>query len=594
MAFDLGVDTNLDTERYKTSLPSLPLGGPESGNQGLPALQTGGQPAMPQGPSSSEQLRALMGQPVNLPTQPTPTGNPVTDTIETVSEATGGLLFPRAQQARMDRFRAERDKIVQERKIQLEELKAYADMDKAQLTTSLSVIGAMRDFLRDKPDATPEEINTAKTQFNAMGVKAGAPNQDELLTLMGNQRTLAQVAGKYLPWVEDSKQLGVGVNILKGMAKAGASEDDTTGALAKMFGPGVRKDAFDAVREVAGALKRSGKVDKDGNPDDLTIIDQVAARGAKGPVLAEFLLGQDPHLKPSPEEKAWLERAGLKNPETAAAAVRARDIKRGEVEGGPLNLDSPVNKKLVGVGLDPRKLDPDNPAHQAAIRLAEEVIKKDEVTQKAAVTGAERQATLSTENAPGNVAASANRVAQKYANTTKPLTPAEVGAIRDDYRQLSGPWANVRDAYARVEDSYKRGVGAKSSAADLSLVYSYIKILDPTSVVREGELALAGQTKGVPDSVVNLYNQFVQGKVTLTDNQRKNFRDEAKGLVRTQLQTQLDLEKNFRDIATKRKADPDEAVPPAVVGRFRNLMSEDTKDTTEPKIGGDPLGIRKK
>jgi hypothetical protein len=300
----------------------------------------------------------------------------------------------------MDRFRAERDKIVQERKIQLDELKAYADMDKAQLTTSLSVIGAMRDFLRDKPDATPEEINTAKTQFNAMGVKAGAPNQDELLTLMGNQRTLAQVAGKYLPWVEDSKQLGVGANILKGMAKAGASEDDMTSALAKMFGPGVSRDAFDAVREVSAGLKKSEKVDKDGYPDPLTIIDQVASRGVKGPVMAEFLLGQNDHLKLTPRTVAFLEQAGLRDPEAVSAAMKARDIKRGEVEGGALDLKDPVNAKLIEAGLDPRKMDPNDKGHQAALKLARAAVKSEAIGQAGLESQARAQGELNVSTSP--------------------------------------------------------------------------------------------------------------------------------------------------------------------------------------------------
>lgn len=62
----------------------------------------------------------------------------------------------------------------------------------------------------------------------------------------------------------------------------------------------------------------------------------------------------------------------------------------------------------------------------------------------------------------------------------------------------------------------------KSAAGDMSMIFTYMKILDPTSVVREGEQATAKQAGAVPDKILNLYNKAVTGQ-KLTKDQRADF-----------------------------------------------------------------------
>ena len=62
----------------------------------------------------------------------------------------------------------------------------------------------------------------------------------------------------------------------------------------------------------------------------------------------------------------------------------------------------------------------------------------------------------------------------------------------------------------------------KSAAGDMSMIFTYMKILDPTSVVREGEQATAKEAGAVPDKILNLYNKAVTGQ-KLTKDQRADF-----------------------------------------------------------------------
>jgi hypothetical protein len=82
----------------------------------------------------------------------------------------------------------------------------------------------------------------------------------------------------------------------------------------------------------------------------------------------------------------------------------------------------------------------------------------------------------------------------------------------------------------------------KSAAGDMSMIFTYMKILDPTSVVREGEQATAKEAGAVPDRVLNLYNKAVTGQ-KLTTKQRADFVQTGTQLYNTNIK-QFDAFKN--------------------------------------------------
>ena len=61
-----------------------------------------------------------------------------------------------------------------------------------------------------------------------------------------------------------------------------------------------------------------------------------------------------------------------------------------------------------------------------------------------------------------------------------------------------------------------------SAAGDLALIFNYMKLLDPGSVVREGEFATAQNATGVPDRIQNIYNNVLRG-TRLNEDQRNDF-----------------------------------------------------------------------
>ena len=104
--------------------------------------------------------------------------------------------------------------------------------------------------------------------------------------------------------------------------------------------------------------------------------------------------------------------------------------------------------------------------------------------------------------------------------------PEAEGKFRKEYSDQTKGYQEVKSAYGRVLASEDSAVG------DLSLIFGYMKMLDPGSVVREGEFATAQNAAGVPERIQNIYNQVVSGQ-RLSPSQRTSFKGQAGKLYST-------------------------------------------------------------
>lgn len=84
---------------------------------------------------------------------------------------------------------------------------------------------------------------------------------------------------------------------------------------------------------------------------------------------------------------------------------------------------------------------------------------------------------------------------------------ADEGTIRREYMSATRSFRDVQDAYQRIKST-----DSNTAAGQMSLVFQYMKMLDPASTVREGEYANAQNTTGVPGQVINAYNRALEGK----------------------------------------------------------------------------------
>lgn len=115
--------------------------------------------------------------------------------------------------------------------------------------------------------------------------------------------------------------------------------------------------------------------------------------------------------------------------------------------------------------------------------------------------------------------------------------------LRREYSDQTKGFQEVREAYRRVKSSNNDAVG------DLSLIFGYMKMLDPGSVVREGEFATAQNAAGVPERVQNIYNRAISGE-RLTPGQRKAFIGQAEKLFGSAQQQEKTVRTGLERIAS--------------------------------------------
>jgi|GEM_PF-2714529 len=130
-------------------------------------------------------------------------------------------------------------------------------------------------------------------------------------------------------------------------------------------------------------------------------------------------------------------------------------------------------------------------------------------------------------------------------STASNLRTAE--SFRRNYENESKEWRIIAPAYGRVVAAYEAAVKGEASnqpspAADMSLVFAFMKMLDPNSVVRETEYATAENARGVPEWIRATYNKIIDG-TRLTASQRADFVSQAYA----QVQSAANMQRERRD-----------------------------------------------
>lgn len=149
------------------------------------------------------------------------------------------------------------------------------------------------------------------------------------------------------------------------------------------------------------------------------------------------------------------------------------------------------------------------------------------------------------------------------------LAPPETLRRRDDkYVQLVTTQSQDFQSDAKVKDfnsvstSFNRvlaSVSNPSAAGDLSLIFNYMKMLDPNSVVRESEFATAQNAGSVPSRVIAQYNKVLNGE-RLADEQRADFLNRSGNLYFASLDGYGDRVAFFADRARRNGLDPSDII----------------------------------
>lgn len=162
---------------------------------------------------------------------------------------------------------------------------------------------------------------------------------------------------------------------------------------------------------------------------------------------------------------------------------------------------------------------------------------------------------------------------------TKGADQKQINVLRKNVTDVTKDLRKVDSAFRKIQKA-----GTKNTAAgDMSLIFSFMKILDPGSTVREGEFATAQNTTGISGQILNFYNRAREG-TRLNNTQRQDFISQADALFSAE-QESADL--SIANIL--QQADQDQIDRQSILGKKRlSEFNERRALLEEPAIQAAP------
>ncbi len=138
---------------------------------------------------------------------------------------------------------------------------------------------------------------------------------------------------------------------------------------------------------------------------------------------------------------------------------------------------------------------------------------------------------------------------------------ADVRAEATTANTLSNSFERLSRDFFQVEDNYSKLLAADTNtpAGQVSLVYNFIKMIDPGAAIQEGDKANVTQASPVTRQLFNTYNALIEGTKIDPDTVR-NFIDEAGRIHTVARERQSGLNELFSARAREAGIDPSRVV----------------------------------
>jgi len=168
--------------------------------------------------------------------------------------------------------------------------------------------------------------------------------------------------------------------------------------------------------------------------------------------------------------------------------------------------------------------------------------------------------------------------------------------LRGEFDKQAKNFDEARLGFEKVQKAAM--TDTPTGATDLALIFGYMKVIDPTSVVREGEFATAEKAGGVSEQLRNLYNKVRTGQ-RLTEPVREQFVQAARTQFQPYMEMQRNIENRYTNLSQAYDLDPTRVVLSRIpeVGTLANpyttfTTEADAADANLPKgtyvmIGGE-------
>lgn len=170
---------------------------------------------------------------------------------------------------------------------------------------------------------------------------------------------------------------------------------------------------------------------------------------------------------------------------------------------------------------------------------------------------------------------------EKLANVRKQKF-SDSSSLRTEYLKQSEDFIKVRDAKERLDASAKN----PSPAGDLAIIFNYMKMLDPGSVVRESEFAVAAQAGSYGQRIQAAVGKVASGE-RLAPDMRADFLNKAKDLYIAANNQHSKRKSEYTKISRKNGLDPsDVVIDIGGIGSARNTDAKTVEGAKNLIMGG--------
>lgn len=129
--------------------------------------------------------------------------------------------------------------------------------------------------------------------------------------------------------------------------------------------------------------------------------------------------------------------------------------------------------------------------------------------------------------------------------------------LQQDYTKESLDTKKVSQAFSDIENLTD---SPDASPTDqMAAMYGFIRGIDPSTGVKEGETATVASARGIPETIVNAWNQVVNGSV-LTPRQMGEVKNTMETLYRSRLKNQVSVDDQFDRRAKKNGVDSTDVI----------------------------------
>ena len=142
--------------------------------------------------------------------------------------------------------------------------------------------------------------------------------------------------------------------------------------------------------------------------------------------------------------------------------------------------------------------------------------------------------------------------------------------LRKEFQARTKVYGELGTTFSNINASAK----AKTGPGDIALITSFMKMLDPGSVVRETEFATARDTAGLYERLLNTSQKLQSGQLfTLDSKQRQEYVDLAQQYLKAAQKKADQDRKDLSAVVTNYKLNPDNVFGPEPVGGGRGAVN---------------------